>query len=70
MLFSFSGRIWARKQKTHAALSYTEAAAWVLLELETKCEELRLEQGDTGATAQHATTHATSRGGVNLLHQD
>src|ERR1700679_3818393 len=42
--------------------------AWVF-ELAGEVFRVRLEQTDTGATARHATTHATEGGGVvNLLH--
>jgi hypothetical protein len=43
--------------------------AWVLeLKVEKFC--FRLEQTDTGATAQHGTTHAATGGGMEgLLHQ-
>jgi len=50
--------------ETHAAKS----CAWVF-ELAGEVYSVRLEQTDTGATARHATTHATEGGGdVDLLH--
>jgi hypothetical protein len=57
---------WAQKQKTHAVLG--ELCVGVSPGGEG-FERLRLEQTDTGATARHATTHATEGGGVDLLHQ-
>jgi hypothetical protein len=50
--------------ETHAA----RGCAWVF-ELAGEVFRVRLEQTDTGATAQHATTHATEGGGGgDLLH--
>jgi hypothetical protein len=50
--------------ETHAA----RGCAWVF-ELAGEVFRVRLEQTDTGATARHATTHATEGGGVvDLLH--
>jgi hypothetical protein len=47
----------------------TVGCAWVL-ELESRKWDFRLEQTDTGATAQHGTTHAATGGGMEgLLHQ-
>ena len=50
--------------ETHAAKS----CAWAF-ELAGEVLSVRLEQTNTGATARHATTHATEGGGdVDLLH--
>jgi hypothetical protein len=47
----------------------TVGCAWVL-ELESRKWDFRLEQTDTGATAQHGTTHAATGSGMEgLLHQ-
>jgi hypothetical protein len=55
------------KEKTHAA----RMSCARVFELQgRKLLAFRLEQTDTGATARHATTHATEGGGVNLAHQD
>jgi len=49
-------------QKTHAS----EWAVRGCFELKRKVG-VRLDQTDTGATARHATTHATEGGGVEVL---
>jgi hypothetical protein len=49
------------------ALGSGELCAGALFEVER--EGFRLEHTDTGATARHATTHATEGGGVDELHQ-
>ena len=60
---------WAQMQKTHAARSLGKLLRGCF-EAWSETGELRLEQGDTGATARHVTTHATGGGGEDLLHQD